>query len=152
MKRKEQTEEVTVERIARQCIAVRVRLLNRVVTKLYNDALRSYGLTVSQMNILVAVSHLGEAKQGDICRALHLDKSTLSRDVERMKTQGWLEKLSGQDRRIGLLRITRQGEKLLKQTFPAWNQAQQQGRTLLREEDVAGLNSAIRALGLGRSI
>jgi DNA-binding MarR family transcriptional regulator len=104
------------------------------------------------MNILVAVSHLGEAKQGDICRALHLDKSTLSRDVERMKTQGWLEKLSGQDRRTGLLRITRQGEKLLKQTFPPWNQAQQQARTLLREEDVAGLNRAIRALRLGKWI
>jgi DNA-binding MarR family transcriptional regulator len=147
----EQTEEVTVERIARQCIAVRVRLLNRMVTKLYNDALRSYGLTVSQMNILVAVSHLGEAKQRDICGTLHLDKSTLSRDVERMKTQGWLEKLSGQDRRTGLLRITRQGEKLLKQTFPAWKQAQQQARTLLREEDVAGLNRAIRALRLGRT-
>ncbi len=30
----------SIDAIARNCIAVRVRLLNRVVTKLYDDALR----------------------------------------------------------------------------------------------------------------
>jgi hypothetical protein len=46
------------KRIARECIAVRVRLLNRVITSLYDDALRPLGITVSQLNLLVAICRM----------------------------------------------------------------------------------------------
>ena len=36
-----------IDTIARTCIAVRLRLLNRVVTNLYDDALRPLRLKVS---------------------------------------------------------------------------------------------------------
>ena len=77
-----------LDRIAGDCIAVRVRLINRVVTAIYDEALRPHGLRVSQANILVAVARKGEARPADICRLLRLEKSTLSRDVEVMKAQG----------------------------------------------------------------
>src|SRR4051812_22520018 len=48
-----------IERIATSCIAGRLRLLNRVVTNIYDDALRPLDLKVSQMNILVAAAKLG---------------------------------------------------------------------------------------------
>ena len=38
----------SIERIATSCIAGRLRLLNRVVTKLYDDALRPFGVKLSQ--------------------------------------------------------------------------------------------------------
>jgi hypothetical protein len=60
---------ISFETIAEQCIAVRLRMLSRGVTKIYNQALRLYGLMVSQMNILVAVSCLEQARQQDACRA-----------------------------------------------------------------------------------
>ena len=78
---KDTAAKISVETIAEQCIAVRLRMLSRGVTRIYNQALRPYGLMVSQMNILVAVSCLGEARQQQVCQALHLEKSTLSRDV-----------------------------------------------------------------------
>src|SRR3954453_11179233 len=81
----------TIETIAGECIAVRLRMLNRVVTNLYDDALRPLGLKVSQMNILVAAAKMGTARPVDVCDYLHLDVSTLSRNVERMKARGWLE-------------------------------------------------------------
>ena len=43
----------TADRMARECIAVRVRLINRVITALYDEALRPFGLRISQANILV---------------------------------------------------------------------------------------------------
>src|SRR3954447_21656731 len=73
------------------CIATRVRLINRVVTAVYDEALRPFGLRVSQANILVAVARRGEVRPADICRVLRIEKSTLSRDVEVMKGNGWLE-------------------------------------------------------------
>jgi DNA-binding MarR family transcriptional regulator len=88
MAQKREPAKISVETIAQQCIAVRLRMLSRAVTRIYNQALRPYGLTTSQMNILVAISCLGEARQQDVCQALHLEKSTLSRDVVRMRRQG----------------------------------------------------------------
>ena len=109
-----------VEQMAQECIAVQLRTLTRAVTRIYNRALRPFGLTISQMNILVAVSYLGEARQQDVCRVLHLEKSTLSRDVERMRANGWMENLPGDDARTSLLRVTTAGKKLLEKTNFAW--------------------------------
>ena len=51
--------QTTIDTIAWECIAVPMRMLNRVVTKIYDDALRPLGLKVSQMNILVATAKFG---------------------------------------------------------------------------------------------
>ena len=79
------------ELIAGECLGVRVRTLNRAVTALYDEALRPHGLRVGQLNLLVAVARMGTARPGDLCRFLRMDKSTLSRDVELMRRNGWLE-------------------------------------------------------------
>jgi DNA-binding MarR family transcriptional regulator len=143
---KGKTPNISVELIADECIAVRLRVLTRAVTKLYNKALRPHGLTVSQMNILVAVSRLGDAKPQDICRILHLDKSSLSRDIERMRAQGWVESLPGQDGRSGFLQVARSGRTLLQATFPAWHQAQLQAKALLGEKDIEALDRAVKVI------
>ena len=49
------------ELIAGECLAVRVRALNRAVTALYDEALRPLGLRVGQLNLLVAVARIGTA-------------------------------------------------------------------------------------------
>src|SRR6266852_8555577 len=95
-----------IDAIARNCIAVRLRLLNRVVTNLYDDALRSLGLKVSQLNILVVTAKLGLAQPAVVCDLLQLDTSTLSRNVERMRAKGWLEIVSGEDARKQPFRLT----------------------------------------------
>jgi DNA-binding MarR family transcriptional regulator len=137
---------LSVEMIAEQCIAMRLRMLSRAVTRIYNRALRPYGLTTSQMNILVAIACLGEAKQHDVCQALHLGKSTLSRDVAWMRRQGWLDDVPGADGRVALLRITPAGKRLVEEAIPAWQQAQAQATTLLGERQVSTLGRAATAL------
>ena len=136
--------------IAEECIAVKLRLLTRAVTRIYNQALRHHGLTVSQMNILVAAFYLGQAKQQDICRALHLEKSTLSRDLARMRERGWITETPGADGRSSLLRVTAQGRKLLQKAIPAWRQAQQEATALLGEREITALGRAVKALRSSR--
>ena len=74
----------SIDAIARNCIAVRVRLLNRVVTKLYDDVLCPFGLKASQLNILIVTAKLGLARPAHVCELLYFDASTLSRNVEKM--------------------------------------------------------------------
>jgi len=146
MAQKRETAKNSIEMLAEQCIAVRLRMLSRAVTRIYNQALRPYGLTTSQMNILVAIACLGEAKQQDVCQTLHLEKSTLSRDVGRMRSQGWLDDVPGEDRRTALLRITPAGRRLLEEAIPAWQQAQEQATALLGERQVRSFGQAATTL------
>ena len=123
-------------------VAARMRMLNRVVTKLYDDALRPLGIKVSQMNILIAVGKLGLARPADVCQRLHLDVSTLSRNVDRMKGRGWLEVVAEADGRAQPVRLTRQGRRLVEKAAPAWKKAQRQATALLGEELVGQLQRA----------
>src|SRR5881392_2275314 len=137
----------SIDTISRTCIAVRLRLLNRVVTTLYDDALRPLGLKVSQLNILVVTAKLGLARPAKVCDLLQLDPSTLSRNVERMRARGWLEVVPGEDARTQPFRLTAQGRRLLERAVPAWEQAQQQAGELLGEDGVALLTKTAKKLG-----
>jgi hypothetical protein len=58
------------ETILAECIAIRVRLLSRALTAIYDDALRTFGLTINQFSTLVVVSRMGKAtakKYRNIC-------------------------------------------------------------------------------------
>ena len=136
-----------IDAIARTCIAVRMRLLNRVVTNLYDDALRPLGLKVSQLNLLVVAAKLGLAQPAKVCDLLQLDPSTLSRNVERMRAKGWLEVVPGEDARTQPFRLTAQGRRLLERAVPAWEQAQQRAGELLGEDGVALLTRTASKLG-----
>ena len=137
-----------IDTIARTCIAVRLRLLNRIVTNLYDDALRPLGLKVSQLNVLVVTAKLGLAQPAKVCDLLHLDTSTLSRNVERMRAKGWLEVVPGEDARTQPFRLTAQGRRLLERAVPAWEQAQRQAGELLGEDGVALLTNTASRLGM----
>ena len=137
-----------IDAIARDCVAVRVRLLNRVVTNLYDDALRPLGLKVSQLNILVVAAKLGLARPAKICELLQLDASTLSRNVEKMRAKGWLETTAEDDARTQPFRVTAKGLKLIERATPAWERAQQQAKELLGGEGIAVLNKAANQLGV----
>ena len=134
------------ELIAGECLAVRVRTLNRVVSALYDDALRPHGLRVGQLNLLVAVARVGTARPGDLCRILQMDKSTLSRDVEVMRRNGWLDIDDAGDKRARPLRLSAQGQDLLEAVVPAWRQAQEKAEALIGDEAAAVLGQVVDRL------
>jgi DNA-binding MarR family transcriptional regulator len=136
----------SIETISRTCIAVRLRLLNRVITNLYDEALRPLGLKVSQLNILIAAARLGLARPAQVCDILQLDASTLSRNVKPLQAHGWLEVVPEEDARAQPFRLTPQGKRLIEKAVPAWEQAQRRAAELLGEEGVAQLDKAVRKL------
>ncbi len=136
-----------VDKVAGECVAVRVRMLNRAVTNIYDSALRPLDLKVSQMNILVAAAKAGTARPSEVCDYLHLDVSTLSRNVERMKARGWLEVVPDEDRRSQPFRLTPRGRSLLEKAVPAWNEAQRQVTKVLGDGFVRQLNGAVKRVG-----
>src|SRR5262245_47791747 len=136
----------SIDTIARTCVAVRLRLLNRVVTNLYDDALRPLGLKASQLNVLIVTAKLGLARPTQVCDLLQLDTTTLSRNLKPMQQKGWLEVVPEEDARLQPFRLTPRGRRLIEKAVPAWEEAQGQARALLGDEGVALLDRAVQKL------
>lgn len=134
----------SIDTIAKTCIAGRLRLLNRVVTNIYDDVLRPLGLKISQGNILILTGKMGVASPVQVCEYLQLDISTLSRNVELMRKNGWLEEVPGEDARSHPFRLTAEGKRLIDKAIPAWEKAQAEARELLGDDFVSLLNKAAK--------
>ena len=120
---KQQSIEIA-QQMSQACVARRLRQVNRTVTRLYDEALRPYGLTVNQLNILAVVISEGQIRPGQLGQALGMEKSTVSRTVDRMVGKNWLKVTQGQDSRTQLLTVTRKGRQLLLSVTPVWDTLQ----------------------------
>src|SRR5437763_336214 len=136
-----------MDKIAGQVVAVRLRMLNRIITNIYDNALRPLDLKVSQMNILVVAAKMGTARPLAVCEYLCLDVSTLSRNVERMKARGWLEVVPDEDGRSQPFQLTPQGRRLLESAVPLWSEAQERVREILGDKFVDQLDRAMKRVG-----
>jgi len=133
-------------RIGRECIGFRVRMLNRVVTSIYDDALAGVGLKASQFNLVVAVLNREHARPAELAKLLEMDESTVSRNVERMCAKGWLRLEDGADRRSHLITVSEKGKGLIRKGYPAWQKAQEEVTRRLGPASVADLKAVLRKL------
>lgn len=129
-----------LRRVASQCVVGRMRMANRAVSAIYDEALRPHGLKASQMNLLVAIGCHGDASPSDLCQALQIEKSTLSRNLERMRNSGWLLCSAGDDARSLLWRLSAAGKRLFEAVLPDWSKAQEKAKQLLGPVLVAELD------------
>ena len=124
-------------------------MANRVITNIYDDAMRPFGLRVTQFAMLASGESRGRLRQADIRAELQLDDSTLSRNLAIMAENGWVEIVAGDSgsrlratRNGRLLRTTRKGRLLLTKMAPAWQEAQVHASALLGAKTANALRGA----------
>ena len=132
--------------MARECLAFRVRMLNRMVTAIYDEALSGTGLKISQFTVLVAVCNQERCRPSELAKMLQMDESTLSRNVERMCAKGWLKLEPDEDRRSHLIATTTKGRDMVLKAYPAWQKAQAETVSRLGDNGVGALRSAVRSI------
>lgn len=127
------THETAANDIAANCVAGRTRLISRAVTGMYDEALRTHGVTIGQLTILALVAMLEPVKPRDLERYLFVEQSTLSRNLKRMRERGWLAIVSSKAGRNRSLITAPAGRALLIDSYPSWRAAQDRARELLSE-------------------
>lgn len=132
----------TAMRLGRECLSLRMRLLHRMISGIYEEALRPVGVRGGQLSLLLSVSAAGPVKPSDLARVLHMDKSTLSRDLDRLKANGWIAVEPDPDGRGHLLTVTDAGRAIIAAAVPAWERAQEKAAELLGAEGVRALHDA----------
>jgi DNA-binding MarR family transcriptional regulator len=101
-----------------------LRRASRVLTQLYDDALRPLGLRATQFTILQALSLAGEVTQGVLGEILAMDSTTLTRTLDILEGHRWIVKRHGEDRREWRIRLSKGGETQLRRALPAWQSVQ----------------------------
>lgn len=142
----------SAERISRECLGMPLRMLHRIVSAMYDDVLGGHGLGIAQLNLLVAVERLGDrATPSQVSRVLILEKSSVSREVDRLVERGWMRRSTGADGRSQRLALTVQGRVLLDAVLPSWEAAQARVRALLGDAGADLLLSMVDRLRAAES-
>lgn len=124
--------ESVVAEITEDCLLTRARRIARVMTNLYDQELRPFGINSPQFTLLVIISKLRGASRAEIGRYNHQDRSTLTRNLQLILSAGWVEEqASTSGGRARPLVLTEAGKNLLRSAAPAWRQAQSQARAVL---------------------
>ena len=117
------------------CLCAMFRRTARVMTQLYDDAVRPLGIRGTQFTILQAFTLTGEISQGGLGEILGLDSTTLTRTLAVMRRRGWVSRRAGRDSRQRLFSLAKPGRKEFDRALPHWQGVQER----LREQTGAKL-------------
>ena len=112
------------ENTSAACIATRIRQLSRIITRVYDDALRPLGITGSQFTLLTQLAQQDGITAVEIGHSLDIEKSTLSRNLKRLLQDGFITMDPPAGRRGRGLHLTPKGETVIQHGFPVWREAQ----------------------------
>ena|SRR5688572_2234863 len=136
-----------IKDVARDCLLMRTRLISRVITNIYDQELQPLGLNSPQFSLLVIMSRLGNANRSEIGRFNHQERSTLTRNIQVIISEGWAKEIqseiSGRSRPLAL---TDAGKLLLKKALPAWKKAQKKAEKLLGANGVETIRDVSKQL------
>jgi len=107
------------------CLAGNLRAASRVVTRVYDDALRDVGLRITQVALLVQIRQLEPATVSRLAEELSSERSAVARDLRVLEREGLVSVLdSSSDRRAREVRLTELGRDRLAVAAPGWRRAQ----------------------------
>ncbi|HEX6722012.1 MAG TPA: MarR family winged helix-turn-helix transcriptional regulator [Burkholderiaceae bacterium] len=129
----------------RGCTNLKLRQLSRAVTRHYDAYVARTGLKNTQYSLLSHVVLLGPIAPGELARRMKLDASTLTRNLQPLLAQGWVEIGPGADGRSRTIVATESGRAKRAESQRAWKQAQLALNATLGDARVARLHDLIDA-------
>jgi len=127
------------------CTNLKLRQLTRMVTRHYDRHVSDTGLKNTQYALLSHVVGLGPIRPGDLAKRMHMDASTLTRNMQPLVAHGWLKIGAGSDERSRLVEATEAGRAKRAEGQRAWKEAQVALNERLGIERVAALHELLDA-------
>lgn len=107
-----------------ECLCALARRSARSLTEIYDRAIASSGLKVTQFSLLRAIERLDDPNLTDLASATGLDRSTLGRNLRLLEKAGYVDLLQGEDERSRIARLSSSGKNALAIAKPLWVQTQ----------------------------
>jgi DNA-binding MarR family transcriptional regulator len=135
--------EARSESAPRGCTNLKLRQISRAVTRHYDAFVAPTGLKNTQYSLLSHVVLLGPIRPSDLAQKMRVEPSTLTRNLQPLVAQGWVEQGPGEDARSRLVSATDAGRAKRAEGQKAWKQGQLALNERLGPERVAALHTLI---------
>jgi len=106
------------------CSSFKLRQLTRRVSQHFDHIVGSAGLKTTQYSLLSHIAKLGPVRPGELAAAMEMDASTLTRNLQPLLKQGWVEVGPGDDGRSRLVQVTDAGRVKRAEAQRDWKRAQ----------------------------
>lgn len=127
----------------RGCTNLRLHRLVRRLDQIYDAELTRAGLKTTQYSLLSHVVRLAPVRPGVLARAMDLQPSTLTRNLQPLVAAGWVDIGAGSDARSRVVSATAAGVAKRAQAQRFWKAAQWKVNALLGEVQVAALHTLL---------
>jgi len=108
------------------CACTSLRKAARAVSRIYDDALASVGMTATQLAILRAIDRAGEggAALSQLAEGLVMEKTTLYRGLGPLLRTEWIEVNAAAKGRAKFARLSSAGRLAMERAAEPWERAQ----------------------------
>lgn len=130
------------------CLGLRIARTHRLVTRIFEQALRPLGLTLPQLELLSTLTIVGRPiKPTELADLTAVERSTTSRNLAVMQARGWVATADvSPTGRAMAISITTAGSRQLAEARTAWELAQDRTHRALGPDAAPVLDQWIREL------
>lgn len=129
------------------CLCLHVQRAARALARRFDVALKPFGLTNGQFSLLMSLNRPEPPPMGPVATLLAMDRTTLTAALKPLERRGLVEvSPDPADRRSRILKLTREGRKLLARAVPVWQETHEALDRLLPEGGPDALRSSLNAL------
>lgn len=129
--------------VPKGCSSLKLRQLTRRVSQQFDAVVGDAGLKTTQYSLLSHIVRLGPLRPGQLAAAMEMDASTLTRNLQPLVAQGWVEVGPGDDGRTRQVAATPAGVAKQAEAQKAWRRAQQAFNERMGQERVVRLHALI---------
>lgn len=134
------------ENIAQHCLAFQTRKAARVVTRLYDEALRPTDLKITQFTLMVAIKFGAPGSITELADLLGLERTTLTRNLSVLERQGLIDVQEGEQSRARVMSLTQDGLDKLAEAYPLWERAQKNMEQAIGKTGLSGAQDFLATL------
>lgn len=128
------------------CVCLNVRRASRAITKIYDQALNSSGLKVTQFSVLKNIEAYGPLSTSTLAKLLMLDRTTLVRNLKLLESAGFIENSPSPDPRERQIGITDRGRRAIEEADIHWLAVQRQMKQQIGAENLKALGHLVTLL------
>lgn len=133
-----------------ECTAFNLKKATRIVQNMFDEAFKPIGLEGTQYTVLGHIFVHGPISLTKLADLMHVDRTTLARNLRPLEKKGLVEIKTGSDRRAKVIDLTKRGEEVLAQALPLWKQTQGQIKSALGSDNwssmISNLDGLVEAL------
>lgn len=111
-------------RETRGCLCLAARRAARMITREFDQALRSHGLRSTQFSVLAVLSLRGPKTVGELATFLSAERTTMTRNLAVLESRSLVAVEPGEDARERIVQLTDLGRRSLRSALKDWQRVQ----------------------------